>query len=201
MQQSNVKPIDGFTQGVKVSLSQHVSSLSNSWIPWEWYVAPTYNQIDAKISTPFLYSTTTPDLILYVPLAVDSTIKYANFQLETVQKLLCLAAVFLAIPTFISMIFVYRYDNFLFETELLASFYTVNEDKFFKSPHQNPKEIIGDLLANRTNYKYKYHQYCAAKWAFCCKDRCKKNIERRELHNLSVKRLRKDLDIVGFIQN
>ena len=81
------------------------------------------------------------------------------------------------------MLIVYRYDNFLFETELLSSFYTCNEDKFFKSEHSDAKEIIGDLLANRTNYQYRYSQYVAAKWAFCCKNRCQKNVERRKLHD------------------
>ena len=100
----------------------------------------------------------------------------------------------ISLPPIIILVLAVRfYYTFDLETQLIASFYSMQTEKWKRYSQDDVKEQIEDSLANRTKYHYSFCQYLRAKLVVliccCCKQKCLSVRKRQHLHDQSIKRL------------
>jgi hypothetical protein len=98
-----------------------------------------------------------------------------------------------------------NYGTFQLETKLLRSFYSVDKSIAGHKIDKKQDDVrlsLAEMLSHRKSYQYRFISYCCTRFAcLCFKKRCKKAIAKEKLHNDSVIRLKRELDIVSFVRD
>jgi hypothetical protein len=97
------------------------------------------------------------------------------------------------------------YGKFQLETNLLRSFYSVDEGHAGHKVNKKENDVrlsLAEMLSHRSDYQFHFMSYFCTKFACCClKKYCVKALAKKRLHNESVERLMRELDIVSFVRD
>jgi hypothetical protein len=96
------------------------------------------------------------------------------------------------------------YEKFKFQAAMIKSFYSVDMNSSGHKLDFTEKDVrlsVAEMLSNRQEYSYTFCQYFASRFACCCKKGCQKALARRKLHDKSISRLMRELDIVNYVRN
>jgi len=105
-------------------------------------------------------------------------------------------------------IFVGPYDAFHLRLQLLKSFYSVDSDEKHGRGHlidtdeSDIRLSLAEMLSHRKEYDFTFWTNAKAKFAcYCLRRKCHKAVQYRKVHQSSIKRLLRELDIVSFVRD
>ena len=152
-------------------------------------------------------------LNLTVRLIVASETVTTTYTLNVVQKKIA-KYLLMSIPPILFLVLAVRvYYNFDLGTQLLASFYS-QTDRIHMNNYREGEDVrehIRGILDQRRKYSYQFCHYLRGKlFENCCKHvcercrycrikKCESIRERQRLHDQSLARLMRDLDVVNYI--
>ena len=87
---------------------------------------------------------------------------------------------------------------------MIKSFYSVDMNSSGHKVDFAEKDVrssVAEMLSNRQEYSYTFCQYFTSRFACCCKSTCQKSLALRKLHDESISRLMRELDIVNYVRN
>jgi hypothetical protein len=96
------------------------------------------------------------------------------------------------------------YESFQLELQMLKSFYSVSEHEAGSKINKDESDIrlsMAEMLSHRKQYEYSFCEHLLTRFACCCRKKCKNLRQQRTLHNESVERLMRELDIVSFVRD
>lgn len=136
-----------------------------------------------------------------------------TYTLNVVQKKITKYLLISILPILFLVLSVRVYYNFDLGTQLLASFYSQTDRIITNNYRENEdvREHIRGILDQRRKYSYHFCHYLRGKlFENCCNlvcerirycryKKCESIRERQKLHDHSLVRLMKDLDVVNYI--